>query len=168
MQALRPGLLVLRVGLVPLRDPGVEIPAVVIEPGLLGERLELGGRLLVQLCKSDHHVCDLYAGIVDIVLNVHFPSRVAQQAHERVAQHGVAKVSDVRGFVGIDAGVLDQNLAGWNFARLFTIRGQGRSHPGAVHFHVQVARRRNGHPRDALNFSDLGPNGFGNFQGSRA
>src|SRR5438309_7538619 len=129
MQGLRPGLLVLRVGLVPLRDPGIEIPAVVIEAGLPGERLELGGRLLVQLCKSDHHVCDLYAGIVDIVLNVDFSSRIAQQAHERVAQNGVSKMSNMRRLVGIDAGVLDQNLAGWNFAWLLTIRGQGRSHP---------------------------------------
>ena len=35
----------------------------------------------------------------------------AQQANERVAQDGVAQVSNVRGFVGIDRGVLDQNLA---------------------------------------------------------
>ena len=35
----------------------------------------------------------------------------AQQADEGVTQDGVAKVTDVRGLVGIDRGVLDQNLA---------------------------------------------------------
>ena len=35
----------------------------------------------------------------------------AQQPHERVAENGIAQVADVRRFVGIDAGVLDQNLA---------------------------------------------------------
>ena len=61
--------------------------------------------------ESDHHVGHLDAGVVDVVLNVDGVSGGAQQANESVAQDGVAQVPDMRGLVGIDAGVLDQDLA---------------------------------------------------------
>ena len=63
------------------------------------------------MSESNDHICDLHSGIVDIVLNVDFPALKAQQAHERVAQNGIAKMSNMRSLVGINAGVLDQNLA---------------------------------------------------------
>ena len=62
--------------------------------------------------EADNYVGHLHAGVVDVVLNVDFPARITQQADERVAENGVAQVSDVRRLVGIDAGVLDQNLSG--------------------------------------------------------
>ena len=37
---------------------------------------------------------------------------MAKQTHHSVAQDGVAHMTDVRGFVGIDAGVLDDNATG--------------------------------------------------------
>ena len=61
--------------------------------------------------KPDHHVGHLHAGVVDVVLHFHAPARRAQHAHEGVAQDGVAQVADVRGLVGIDIGVLDNDLA---------------------------------------------------------
>ena len=64
--------------------------------------------------KSDDNVCHLRASIVDVVLNIHFPAGKLQQADKRVAEDGIAQVADMGGFVGIDAGVLDQNFAGRN------------------------------------------------------
>ncbi len=58
--------------------------------------------------KSHHHIGHLHAGVVDVVLHIHLLPGGAQQAHERIAQNGVAQVADVRGLVGIDAGVLDE------------------------------------------------------------
>ncbi len=111
---------------VPLRDAGVEVPAVVIKARLAGELLDFGARFLLQMQKSDDHVGDLDAGVVDVVLDIHFPAGKAQQADKGVAENGVAQMADVRGFVGIDAGVLDQNLAGGNFSSGFFIRRQAR------------------------------------------
>ena len=65
--------------------------------------------------KSDDDVGDLHAGVVDVVLHIDFAAGDAQQANKGIAQDRVAQVADVGGLVGIDAGVLDQNLAGRNF-----------------------------------------------------
>ncbi len=61
--------------------------------------------------EAHHHVGDLDAGVVDVVLHVDLPARGTQQADESVPQHGVAEMADVGGLVGIDAGVLDENLS---------------------------------------------------------
>ncbi len=90
----------------------VEVPAVVVKARLVGEGFDLGARFFLQMQEADNHVGDLHAGVVDVVLNVHFPARKTQQADKRVAQDGVAQVADVGGLIGIDAGMLDQNLAG--------------------------------------------------------
>ena len=60
--------------------------------------------------KADDDVSDLDAGVVDVVLDFDPFAGGLENAHERVAQHRVANVTDVRGFVGIDAGVLDHLL----------------------------------------------------------
>ena len=62
------------------------------------------------MSEADHHVRDLHAGVVDVVLHFHAAARAPQQAHERVAQRGIAQMPDVRGFIGIDVGVLDNAL----------------------------------------------------------
>ncbi len=67
--------------------------------------------------ESHDHVGNLDAGVVDVVLHLHGLATEAQQANERVAQDGVAQVADVRGLVGIDAGVFDQNLPAWRRGR---------------------------------------------------
>src|ERR1044071_8165803 len=46
-----------------------------------------------------------------VILNIYFPAGIAQKPHERVSENGIAEVADVRGFVGIDAGVLDENFS---------------------------------------------------------
>ena len=60
--------------------------------------------------KAHHHIGHLHAGVVDVVLHIDLLPGSAQQADECVAQNGVAQMSDVRGLVGIDAGVLDQRM----------------------------------------------------------
>ncbi len=62
--------------------------------------------------EPDHHVGHLHAGVVDVVLHLDGAAARAQHAHERVAQDRVAQMADVRGLVGIDVGVLDDDLAG--------------------------------------------------------
>ena len=102
---------------VPLRSARVEIPAVVIDPlsrsrfSFFEQHLaNVGQRFAFQMQKSHHHIGHLHAGVVDVVLHIDFLPGGAQQAHKRVAQNGVAQVADVRGLVGIDAGVLDQRM----------------------------------------------------------
>ena len=60
--------------------------------------------------KADDDVSDLDAGVVDVVLNFDAIAGGLQNAHERIAEHGIANVTDVRGFVWVDAGVLDHLL----------------------------------------------------------
>ena len=122
----------IRAARVPLRGLRIELPAVVIEGAslvlgvgcaafaFLDERTHLGDGFAFQVQESHHHIGHLHAGVVDIVLHIDLLSGGAQQADEGVAQNGVAQVADVRGLVGIDAGVLDQGMdlhAG--FAQLF-------------------------------------------------
>src|SRR5271157_4099401 len=61
--------------------------------------------------KADHHVGHLDSGVVDVVLHIDHMSGGPEQADERVAEDGVTQMPDMRGLVGIDAGVLDENLA---------------------------------------------------------
>ena len=61
--------------------------------------------------ESDDYVRNLHARVVDVVLHVDFPAGEFQQTNERVSEDRIAQMADVRGFVGIDAGVFDQNLA---------------------------------------------------------
>ena len=100
----------LLVVLVPFRDLGIQVPAVVIEPGRIGDAADPVERLPFQLPESDDDVRHLDAGVVDVVLD--FDRRVAEPQHadERVAERGVAQVTDVRGLVRIDGRVLDDRL----------------------------------------------------------
>ena len=61
--------------------------------------------------EPDDHVRDLHSGVVDVVLHFDAIAGGAQNVHERVAEHGVAHVTDVRGLIWVDAGVLDHQLA---------------------------------------------------------
>ena len=119
-----------------LRNAGIEIPAVVVKARLAGKSLDLGAGLLLQMREADHDVGHLHASVVDVVLDVDFPSGITQQANERVAEDGVAQVSNVRGFVGINARVLDQNLARRNIGWSFPVSGKRRGHPAAVDFYI--------------------------------
>src|SRR5215218_8396746 len=68
--------------------------------------------------KPDDDVSNLHARVVDVVLHFDAVARGLQDAHERVAQHGVAHMTDVRGFVRVDAGVLDHLLRAFGILRV--------------------------------------------------
>ena len=115
MQRLQPKLEVIFALFIPLRNTRIEVPAVVVEglwprPGSRDERLNLALPFFLQIQKAHHHVRHLDAGVVDIVLHIHMRARGLKQADKRVTQNGIAQMADVGRFVGIDAGVLDENL----------------------------------------------------------
>ena len=89
------------------RNARVQIPAEVIETRGVDQLANVGGRLVLQMLEADDDVGHLDAGVVDVVLHLDVFADGAQHAHEGVAQNRVAQVTDVRGFVGIDVGVLD-------------------------------------------------------------
>ena len=65
---------------------------------------------MLELAEADDDVGHLHAGVVDVVL--HFDRRAAEGEgpHQRVAERGVAQVTDVRRLVRVDRGVLDDGL----------------------------------------------------------
>src|SRR5665213_2033090 len=62
------------------------------------------------MLKAHYHIGNLHSGVVNVVLHIHFLPGSAQQLYKRVAQDCVAQVSNVRGLVGIDAGMLHQRM----------------------------------------------------------
>ena len=65
---------------------------------------------MFQVMEAHHHIGHLHAGIVDVILHFHAVPAGTQHTHECIAQRGVAQMPDVRRFVGIDIGVLDDDL----------------------------------------------------------
>ena len=94
-------------------------------------------RLAFEMEEADDHVGDLDAGVVDVVLHVDFLAGGAEQADECVAEDGVAQVADVRGLVGIDAGVLDQCME--------RLSGRSRAASGAGDHAARRRHDRGGH-----------------------
>ena len=168
MQSLQTNLKVLLVLRIPLRDAGIEVPAVVVELRLAGQLLDFRARLLFQMQKAHDDVRHLHAGVVDVVLHIDFPARRAQQANKGVAENCVAQMADVRGFIRIDAGVLDQNLAGWNCGRRFLIGGQRSRKTFPLHPGIDVARARDFELLEAFHRANAGDDLLGNLARSLA
>ena len=95
-------------GRVEVAHLGVEVPAVVVEPAR--DRLDVRERLLLDVLEAHDDVRDLHPRVVDVVLDADVVAAVPEQAHERVAEAGVAHVPDVGGLVGVDRGVLDDHV----------------------------------------------------------
>jgi hypothetical protein len=118
--------------------------------------------------ESDHYVGNLHPGVIDVILNVDFPAGVPQQPDEGVSEDGIAEVADVRRFVGIDAGVLDQNLSRWNFGGRLPIGRELRGQEGSINFDIQISWGRNLNLGNALDWAHFSPNRLGNLQWGRA
>ncbi len=92
--------------------------------------------------EADDDVGDLHAGVVDVVLDADFVAGLvgvgAEQALEGVAEDGVAEVADVRGLVGVDAGVLDEAEAGAADVGVL-VGGDAADGGGAVEADVEIA-----------------------------
>src|SRR5689334_9106525 len=98
---------------IPVRDAGIEVPAVVIErtrrrPAGGDERFNRILPFFFQIKKPDHHVRYLNAGIVNVVLYIYFCASRLQQAHKCIAQNGIAQVADMGRLVRVNAGMLNQ------------------------------------------------------------
>src|SRR5271154_812698 len=89
-----------------------------------------------------NYVGDLDSGVVDVVLDANgeagFVGVGAEEALEGVAEDGVAEMADVGGFVGIDAGVLDEAEAGAPDVGVL-VGGYAAGDGGAVETNVEVA-----------------------------
>ena len=118
---------------------------------------------MFQVVEAHHHVGYLHAGVVDVVLHLHAMAARAQHAHESVAQGGVAQMADMRGLVGVDVGVLDDDL----LARALRPGGfaaqQTRRVRAAVQADVDVPVAGHFHGRDAGNGADFLDQLRGNF-----
>ena len=92
---------------------GVEIPTVVIKARLHGGHFHADGSKALHIEKADDDVRDLNPGVINVILDLNGVSGVAKDARHGVAKDGVAEMADVRGFVGIDACVLDDDFSGF-------------------------------------------------------
>ncbi len=142
---------------VPLGDPRVQIPAVVVEPDVrpVRQRADRGHVLLLERREADDDVRHLDAGVVDVILHFDRPALEPERADERVAERRVPQVPDVRGLVRVDRRVFDDDLADQAVGR--------RRRPGAhlrrqkrrpVEVEIQVAVRRGLDLADALDGPD--------------
>ena len=127
-----------RLGFVMRGRPRVEVPAVVVEAnlGVIDQRLDLAGPLALEKVKARDHIGHLHAGVVDVILYLDLVTQLAQHSDERVTQHRVAQVSDVCRLVGIDVGVLDDDLAGDRCKA--SPRGPPQVHPVSPTVETQV------------------------------
>ncbi len=103
--------------LVELKDSGVEVPTEIVETDarVLDQVLHVLELLLFEVNEPHHHVRDLHARVVDVILHLHLVAAELEQANEGVAQNRISQMPDVGSLVGIDAGVLNQDFAlrGW-------------------------------------------------------
>src|SRR5262249_53201346 len=79
----------------------------------------------------------------------------AQHAHEGVAEHGVAQVADVGGLVGVDVGVLDDDLLARALDAFGRAGEQRCAVRAAVEADVDVAVAGDLHRLDATDGADL-------------
>jgi hypothetical protein len=135
------------VGGVPLGDAGVEVPAVVVDALVgfeeFGEKFTCAGEVFVfEVDEAYDYVCDLDAGVVDVVLYAYFITGLVrvgtEEALEGVAEDGIAEMADVGGFVGIDAGVFDEAEAGTADVGVL-VGGDATDGDGAVETDVEIA-----------------------------
>jgi hypothetical protein len=132
------------------------------------ELLDLRPRFFLEMSETDNHICYLHPGVIDVVLDIDFPARIAQEANKRVAQDGIAQVPNVRGLVGIDAGVLDENLAWGNLGRRPLVSRQSRRHLTTIHAGVDVPAPSHLQPFKTLWCSETAYDLLGNFPGGLA
>ena len=139
------------------RDLGIQVPAVVIETHLRVARQSphLVNPHVPQESKRRHHVRNLHAGVVDVVLDFDAPPERPQHAHEGVSEHGVAQVADMCGLVRVDVRVLDDCLGGIG-GRLVGSGKDSQRVSRSVKAHVDVPGARDLERPDTGNARKLG------------
>src|SRR5262245_32154815 len=92
--------------------------------------------------KAHDHVGHLYAGVVNVVVNLDVFAGCAQDARRRVAEHRVTHVADVRGLVRIDRSMFDDELSRLRILDRWSpvFVNELREYPGSVEKDIQVSR----------------------------
>src|ERR1700675_525558 len=92
----------------------IEVPAVVIERTTPGKGpiqcLDVFECHAFDVHEAYNHIGNLNAGVVNVVLYFDSIAGGLQNSNEGVAEHGISYMSDVRGFIWIDARVLNHLL----------------------------------------------------------
>ncbi len=115
---------------------------------------------MLEISQADDDVGNLDAEVVDVVLHFDRRPAIPQDAHERVAERRVAEVPDMRRFVRVDRGVLDDCLVAFGPIALDDIeRLDAAAHArgqecGAIERQVQIPVRRRDDARDAGDGAD--------------
>src|SRR6185437_10103943 len=65
---------------------------------------------MFNLLEANHHVRHLHASVVNVVLHIDVASGLTQKTNESVAKNGISQMTDMRCFVGIDAGMFNQHF----------------------------------------------------------
>ncbi len=137
--------------LIPLRHARVQIPEIVIERHCAVVRLPLNGLEVFALerLQADHDISDLHARVVDVVLDLDRASLKAQEPDQRVAERGVAQVTDVRRLVRVDRGVLDDHFPRLRRGGRDLAGEAGLDERGTIEKQIEVAVRGGLDARDA-------------------
>ena len=158
--------------IVPLGDAGVEVPAIVVDAlvarfEVVEEGFDVGDGFVFDVLQADDDVGDLDAGVVDVVLDVDLFAGGAEEANEGVAEDGIAEMADVRGLVGVNAGVLDDGAALVAGCGLdFVACGEGFGGGGAIEAGVDVSGACNFESSEAGDGAERGDDFLGNLAGS--
>ena len=108
-------------------------------PRIVDERLDFGRSLPFQPMEANHDIRHLDARVVDIVLHFDRTPRRPEHPYESVSQDRVAQMADMRGLIGIDVGVLDDDLVTFSSRGKVQSAQQSMSVVTAVEPNVQVA-----------------------------
>jgi hypothetical protein len=110
---------------------------------------------VIEEVESYNNIGDLNSGVVDVVLHLDAVAEGAEHADEGVAQRRIAEVSDVGGLVGIDIGVLDDDLLAVGGGGIGVAAEEGGGVGGAVETDVDVPVAGDLEPGDAGDGADL-------------
>ncbi len=146
---------------VPVRHAGIQVPAVVIEPGSVGDVPDSGEILALDFPEAHGDVSHLHAGVVDVVLNFDIPSKVSQQTAEGVTERGIPQVSDVRRLVRVDCRVFDDRLVAGGWRHPVRLGEPGRQVMRPIEKKIEVPVRGRLDAGDAVD----GAEGAGHFLG---
>ena len=127
-----------------------------------GESADFGDRFFLEMLEAKHHVGHLDAGVIDVILNFHAASGMAEQACESVAEYGVPDVTYMCGLVRVNARMLDNRFrrarcGGDRF--LSGLRDGCAEEGGTVEESVEVAASSHFDARDAVDWRER----IGNF-----
>ena len=103
---------------------------------------DLGKRFAFEMQKPHHNIRNLHAGIVDVVLHIDLLPIRPQNPHKRIAQDRIAQMPHMRGLVGIDTGVLHQDMQPRVRLRTNVVLRQRRGQGCAIHVDIEVPSAR--------------------------